>query len=269
MKAQMNTSVCTQCGTVGKTKTVTKGSLDIELILWLVFLVPGLVYSAWRLASRHKACGSCGSTSLVPPQSPVGQSICRQHLSEVPRVAAEYNSTPGFVQLGDRARRLIVRLAKWGMGLGIAALAVSTLIAFLIPSEDETQQAWQKNLTPEQEERLAAITAHKEKAKLRVGQEANHSKALPRVNAGIELMNDGFLLQNHDSYDWGPTTIYIDGLLFGYKHKLPEVKRGEVVPMVLRDFVTRSGKRFDSFSRRPTEIVVSVEGHDSPVWRPQ
>jgi hypothetical protein len=52
----------------------------------------------------------------------------------------------------------------------------------------KTQQAWQKNLTPEQEERLAAITAHKKKAKPRAGQEANHPKPLPRVNAGIELM---------------------------------------------------------------------------------
>jgi hypothetical protein len=61
---------CMTCGHEGRTKTVTRGSLLIEIILWLCFLVPGVIYSIWRHTSRHKACGECDGQVLVPPESP-------------------------------------------------------------------------------------------------------------------------------------------------------------------------------------------------------
>jgi hypothetical protein len=67
--------ICTVCGTAGEPKTITKGSTLIELILWLCFLIPGLLYSIWRLTSRHKACAACGNQNLVPPDSPIGKKI--------------------------------------------------------------------------------------------------------------------------------------------------------------------------------------------------
>lgn len=65
--------VCTQCGHHGFTVRRVKGSTGIELILWLCFLVPGLIYSVWRMSSRRPVCTACGSSALVPPSSPVGQ----------------------------------------------------------------------------------------------------------------------------------------------------------------------------------------------------
>lgn len=62
---------CATCGHEGKGKTHTRGSLLIEIVLWLCFLVPGLIYSLWRHASRHKVCASCGAAALVPLSSPV------------------------------------------------------------------------------------------------------------------------------------------------------------------------------------------------------
>jgi len=64
---------CTTCGHEGGTETKTRGNLLIEIILWLCFLVPGLVYSIWRIASRHQVCASCGAATLVPPDSPVAK----------------------------------------------------------------------------------------------------------------------------------------------------------------------------------------------------
>ena len=61
---------CTNCGFVGKTKTTTPGSIWIELILWLCFIIPGLIYSAWRHNKRHESCGKCGSSSIIPSDSP-------------------------------------------------------------------------------------------------------------------------------------------------------------------------------------------------------
>lgn len=67
--------VCKQCGTVGDTTKSTPGSMAIELLLWLCFLIPGLIYSLWRLSRRHEVCRACGSKDLVPADTPVGRAI--------------------------------------------------------------------------------------------------------------------------------------------------------------------------------------------------
>lgn len=61
---------CLDCGTTGKAKMITKGSTAIEVIAWLAFIVPGLIYSFWRLNSRKQACATCTSERIVPPESP-------------------------------------------------------------------------------------------------------------------------------------------------------------------------------------------------------
>jgi len=71
----MSKFVCTSCGTCAEPKTATKGSIFIEIILWCCFLVPGVIYSIWRLTTRHRACRACGANTLVPVDSPVGKKM--------------------------------------------------------------------------------------------------------------------------------------------------------------------------------------------------
>lgn len=71
----MSQMVCTTCHTVGQTKTQVKGSIFTEIILWCFFLVPGIIYSIWRLSSKQTVCGACGSTALVPTSSSVGKKL--------------------------------------------------------------------------------------------------------------------------------------------------------------------------------------------------
>ena len=61
---------CTSCGHEGPAKSVTRGSILIEIVLWLCFIVPGLIYSLWRLNSKGKVCASCGHSTLIPTGSP-------------------------------------------------------------------------------------------------------------------------------------------------------------------------------------------------------
>lgn len=57
---------CPLCGYTGtKIKTYTKGSTGIELILWICFIFPGLIYSIWRLTSRYKGCPMCKNENIV------------------------------------------------------------------------------------------------------------------------------------------------------------------------------------------------------------
>jgi len=64
---------CTTCGHEGETETRTRGNMAIEVVLWLCFIVPGLIYSLWRQGSREPVCSKCGGSALVPPDSPVAK----------------------------------------------------------------------------------------------------------------------------------------------------------------------------------------------------
>lgn len=61
---------CPNCGTVDVPKRITKGSFLVELALWLFFLLPGIIYSLWRITSRYSGCRACGMPGLIPVDSP-------------------------------------------------------------------------------------------------------------------------------------------------------------------------------------------------------
>lgn len=65
---------CMTCGTDGRSKTRTRGSIFIEIILWLCFLVPGVIYSIWRLTTRRQVCAACGAENIVPADAPAAVS---------------------------------------------------------------------------------------------------------------------------------------------------------------------------------------------------
>lgn len=50
---------CPNCLFEGEAKTETPGSFLVELLLWICFLIPGLIYSVWRLSARKKVCSRC------------------------------------------------------------------------------------------------------------------------------------------------------------------------------------------------------------------
>ena len=76
-KPTLPTHVCIACGSQVRPRSITPGSMGMELLLWLFFLVPGLIYSIWRIASRYAGCPVCESRNLVPIGTPAAQSILR------------------------------------------------------------------------------------------------------------------------------------------------------------------------------------------------
>lgn len=69
---------CKSCEHVGPPVRRTRGSFAIEVVLWLCMIVPGLIYSLWRLTTRHDVCSACGSDQIVPLNTPAGQRIAAQ-----------------------------------------------------------------------------------------------------------------------------------------------------------------------------------------------
>lgn len=70
--------VCGNCGHRGESKMHTRGSMAMEIVLWLLFIVPGLVYSIWRLTTKQEVCPECGAPNMVPPNSPRGKQLMAQ-----------------------------------------------------------------------------------------------------------------------------------------------------------------------------------------------
>ena len=66
---------CTACETIDTPNNRMKGSIITELVLWVCFVIPGLIYSIWRATTKAKVCRACGAESLVPLTSPAGRRI--------------------------------------------------------------------------------------------------------------------------------------------------------------------------------------------------
>jgi hypothetical protein len=106
--------VCTNCGHVGDTTTVTKGHFALELVLWLCFLVPGLIYSIWRLTTRHEACPVCGNASLLPRSAPMAQKFLRDNLPDKLVPVAEPTRAPSkkAISVGRSLGHLVGKVLK-------------------------------------------------------------------------------------------------------------------------------------------------------------
>lgn len=70
-----DTYICTVCGYLGKPKNNTKGSFVLEVALWLFFIIPGIIYSLWRVTNKYRGCPKCSSTAIIPLDTPNGQAI--------------------------------------------------------------------------------------------------------------------------------------------------------------------------------------------------
>ena len=78
--------VCTVCqSSFGSPKTVTPGSATVELLLYGLLFVPGLLYSGYRHANRRQACPKCGASEFVGTDTPRGLAILARVDEILPR----------------------------------------------------------------------------------------------------------------------------------------------------------------------------------------
>lgn len=50
---------CPNCKYEGKGKKFVRGSFFIEILLWVCFIIPGAIYTLWRLTSSYIGCPKC------------------------------------------------------------------------------------------------------------------------------------------------------------------------------------------------------------------
>ena len=73
MKKEM--SICSKCGNKSLPVEFVKGSFFIEVVLWLFLLLPGLIYSIWRLTTKALVCPKCKTPGMLPLDSPMGKKL--------------------------------------------------------------------------------------------------------------------------------------------------------------------------------------------------
>lgn len=56
----------------------------MELGLWLLLLLPGLIYSIWRIAGRYPGCPVCNSKNIIPLGTPMAKMILNSQGGAVP-----------------------------------------------------------------------------------------------------------------------------------------------------------------------------------------
>lgn len=67
----MNTEklICADCKSRIDLPIGKRGNASIEIILWMLGIFPGLIYSLWRLRKVKRVCKTCGSDFLLPLDS--------------------------------------------------------------------------------------------------------------------------------------------------------------------------------------------------------
>ena len=82
-------AICPHCGTRGAPKMRAKGSIWIEIVLWLAIVLPGLIYSIWRLTTKEAVCPSCGMPGMISVASPRGKQLVAEFAERPAQRVAE------------------------------------------------------------------------------------------------------------------------------------------------------------------------------------
>lgn len=69
--------LCAACESITTPTKITPGSLLVNIVLFLFFVVPGIIYLVWRFSARKDGCARCGSVNLIPISTPRGLSYCQ------------------------------------------------------------------------------------------------------------------------------------------------------------------------------------------------
>lgn len=65
---------CTTCGAqTNRPVWVVNGSFATEVLLWLLMVLPGVLYSVWRITTKTQCCKQCRKATLIPIDSPVAR----------------------------------------------------------------------------------------------------------------------------------------------------------------------------------------------------
>jgi len=103
---------CLQCESVAVPVTRMKGSTVIEALLWvlmivpeliyslwerILMIVPGFIYSLWRQNTKESVCPRCGAPDMIPTDSPLAA-----RAGAIPPTAAQVETLNASMPITDQ-----------------------------------------------------------------------------------------------------------------------------------------------------------------------
>lgn len=85
--------ICANCGTQNRLKTEYPGSCILTFLLLSFFFIPGILYILWCTANQCVVCRVCGSTNLIPVNSPIGKKLIAELAPTPPAAEAAITNT--------------------------------------------------------------------------------------------------------------------------------------------------------------------------------
>lgn len=131
--------ICLECHFIGNPIEETRGNFFVELMLWLCFIVPGLIYTIWRLTTRGKVCPVCKSGSLIPENSPRGKELLKTFKSNQP---TKNNTDLYSANLHQKNDKPLFK--KWWFWV-IAVFILFFVIPLMSESENNNNKSYRTN----------------------------------------------------------------------------------------------------------------------------
>jgi len=89
--------VCMECSCQRDPIWVKRGWLIVEIVMWLLYILPGVIYSIWRRVRKQQVCPNCLNPTMVLTTSSRVMKA-RQLMSTVAGGAAHSGESPIPVQ---------------------------------------------------------------------------------------------------------------------------------------------------------------------------
>jgi hypothetical protein len=98
--------ICKHCGYEGEAKRKKRGSRGVEILLWSTLLLPGPLYTLWRMTGKSKECPNCERVGFVKSSSDEGYIIKKKLEKELGDVAVKPKQPQQFESFGKQSSQV-------------------------------------------------------------------------------------------------------------------------------------------------------------------
>ena len=141
--------VCMECGCQRDPINANRGLWVIEIFMWLLYILPGVIYSIWRRVRKQQVCPNCQYPSVVLTSSSRAMGMMRMMRTfSQPLRANSTNPKPGFPQTRVPGKRIqppkakpvkkdLNKILKTSSRRGLKPKGQQGLIDFKSPNHDK------------------------------------------------------------------------------------------------------------------------------------
>lgn len=139
--------VCMECGCQRDPVDAKRGLLVIEIFMWFLYILPGVIYSIWRRVRRQQVCSKCRTPSVVLTSSSRAMAMMRLIKTfSRPRMTNSKNPKPSSPQKpapGEQAQKPksgkkdLNQILKTANRRGLKPKGQQGLIDFKSPGQDQ------------------------------------------------------------------------------------------------------------------------------------